>query len=251
MVYSGKIYETDGANPVAVHEADAVRPLAPIPHSPSFRIFRTDLVGLDDDGEERYLRSEPRFFYGNPGALAGASQLVNLPEFATEISVLPMLAAIIVSDAFRVDLEDADDLILGYTMVNMLFSRSDERLDRSLGAIGHSHDFGGVIGPVLTTPDELEDSVETAEFGRHYGLTTILRVNGVERQRGTTNDIPFTFAQAISFASQTCTLKTGDIIAIGPVVEASELPVNLEPGDEVHLAIEKLGALSLKLNNSQ
>jgi hypothetical protein len=35
------------------------------------------------------------------------------------------------------------------------------------------------------------------------------------------------------------------------VVDPAELPVEPGPGDEVQLAIEKLGALSLKLTHSQ
>jgi 2-keto-4-pentenoate hydratase/2-oxohepta-3-ene-1,7-dioic acid hydratase in catechol pathway len=243
MVYSGKIYETDGSQAVAVHEAEAVRPLSPIPHAPSLRIFRSDLQSVED--------VDPRFFYGNPGALVGASQLISPPETIVELGVLPMVAAVIVADAYRVDVEDADDLILGYTLVNMLVGRSDERLDRAAGAFGRSHDLGGAIGPVISTPDDLEDEVQTAEFGRRHALSAVLRINGVERERGNIVELPFTFAQAISYASQTCTLRTGDIFAMGPVVDESDSPVVLEPGDEVQLAIEKLGTLSLKLSNSQ
>jgi len=246
MVYSGKIYETNGAEAVAVHEAEAVRPLTPIPHAPSLRIFRTDLQSVAS-----YDQDDPRFFYGNPGALYGASQLISPPDTMVEIGVLPLLAAVLVADGFRVDMEDADDLILGFTMINLLVGRSDERIELQTGVLGRSHDIGGVIGPVLTTPDELEDSVETAEFGRRHSLTTVLRVNGVERQRGSTLDLPYTFAQAISSASQTCVLRTGDIFAMGPIVEPADEPVILDPGDEIHLAVEQLGALSLKLSHQQ
>lgn len=245
MVYSGKIYETDGANAIAMHEADAVRPLSPIPHAPSLRIFRTD-----PSGQER-SEPEPAFFYGNPGCLVGASQIVNPPEIDSTLEILPMVAAVIVTEAFRVDIEDADDLILGFTLVQMLVAQHEEFRERALGFLGRSHDLGGVIGPVLTTPDELEEEIHSAEFGRKYGLTSILRVNGVERERGTTLSMPYTFAQAISYASQTCTLKTGDIFAFGPIVSPSEEPTTVGPGDDVQLAIEKLGALSLKINFSQ
>lgn len=246
MVYSGKIYETDGANPIAVHEADAVRPLIPIPHAPSLRIFRTDWLGETDIDP-----SEARFFYGNPGALAGAGQIVNPPEEPSALSILPMVAAVIVADGYQLDLADADDLVLGYTMLLLLVNQTELRAEREMGAVGRSHDFGGVVGPVITTPDELEDSVLSAEFGRSYGLTSVLRVNGVERARGLTSDTPFTFAQAIRFASASCTLKTGDILAVGPAVDPEEADsIVVEPGDEVQLAVEKLGALSIHISQS-
>ena len=248
MVYSGKIYETDGANAVAVHEAESVRPLAPIPHAPSLRIFRTDLQPASFAGDEA---EDPTFFYGNPMCLVGASQLINFPDYVETLSFQPMVAAVLVGDAYQIDPEVADELILGITLLNLLVAKDRERVERLAGAIGASHDVGGAIGPVLTTPDELEDHVTDAEKGRQYGLSTVVRVNGVERMRGNLSDLPFTFAQAISHASQTCTLKAGDIIAIGPVVSPEKTPVLLDPGDEVQLAVENLGAISLKLSLRQ
>jgi 2-keto-4-pentenoate hydratase/2-oxohepta-3-ene-1,7-dioic acid hydratase in catechol pathway len=248
MVYSGKIYETDGAAPVAVHEADAVRPLAPIPHAPSLRLFRTDLQPATLAGEDG---EEPSFFYGNPMCLVGASQVINYPDFVEALGFQPMVAAVLVGDAYQVEPEAADDLILGITLLNLLVARDRERIELKVGAIGSSHDVGGAIGPVITTPDELEDNVVDATAGRRYGLSTVVRVNGVERMRGNLSDLPFSFAQAISAASQTCTLRSGDIIALGPVAAFEGAPVLLDAGDEVQLAIENLGAISLKLSLQQ
>ncbi len=244
MVYSGKIYETDGAAPVAVHEADAVRPLAPIPHAPSLRIFRSDLQPKTLSGEDA---EEARFFYSNPICLVGASQLITYPDFVDALTFQPMVAAILVGDAYQIDVQDADDLILGITLLNMLVAKDRERVELLCGAIGSSHDIGGAIGPVITTPDELEDHLVDQENGRKYGLSTVIRINGVERMRGDLSDLPFTFAQAISSASQSCTLKAGDIIAMGPVCIPEGNPLLLDPGDEIQLAVDNLGAISLKL----
>jgi 2-keto-4-pentenoate hydratase/2-oxohepta-3-ene-1,7-dioic acid hydratase in catechol pathway len=248
MVYSGKIYETDGAAPVAVHEADAIRPLAPIPHAPSLRIFRSDLQPIALAGDDA---EDPRFFYGNPMCLVGASQVINYPDFVEALGFQPMVAAVLVGDAYQIEPELADDLILGVTMLNLLVAKDRERGEIKAGAIGSSHDIGGAIGPVLTTPDELEDYVMDATKGRKYALSTVVRVNGVERMRGNLSELPFSFAQAISAASQTCTLKSGDIIAIGPVAVFEGAPVLLDAGDEVQLAVENLGAISLKLSLQQ
>ncbi len=245
MVYSGKIYETDGANPVAVHEAETIRPLAPVPHAPSLRFFRSDLqteIILDTDSED------PRFFYGNPATLVGASQMINFPESTMALGFEPYVAAVLVADAYQIPVELADDLILGFTLLNALVARDRERIELRIGAVGSSHDFGGAIGPVVTTPDELEDYVTDAAFGMRFALSAVIRINGVEQMRGNIENLPFTFAQAISAASQTCTLKAGDIIALGPIVDPEAEPILLDPGDEVQLAVENLGAISLKLS---
>lgn len=243
LVFGGKIYETDGANPVAVHEAADVRPLAPIPHAPTLRIFHSEfqselLAGEDPEG--------PAFFFGNPQALGGASSILPYPEWSTEVAVLPTIAVVIAGDVPVVDLEDADETILGYTMLLLLVAKDSERRERRIGAIGTSHNLGGVIGPVMTTPDELEEEVEDAEFGRRFSLATSLRVNGVEKGKGSVDEVGITFAQAISACTQGSPLRAGDLIALGPVVTPDD-PIYLEPGDEVSLAIEKLGTLSLKV----
>ncbi|MEZ0327469.1 MAG: fumarylacetoacetate hydrolase family protein [Fimbriimonas sp.] len=246
MVYSGKIYETSGAEAIAVHEAEAVRPLMPIPNAPSLRVFRSDLQpgiipGMDSE--------DPYYFYANPTALAGASQILNHPETLSEISVEPYLAAVVVTDAYQIDVETADDVILGFTMILLMVSHSAEREERRIGLIGRSHDLGGVLGPVVTTPDELEESLLDGEKGRTYALEAIIRVNGVERARGNTENLPYSFAQAISSASQNSPIRAGDLIAFGPLVDPED-PILLDPGDEVQLAVEKLGALSLKISRS-
>jgi 2-keto-4-pentenoate hydratase/2-oxohepta-3-ene-1,7-dioic acid hydratase in catechol pathway len=246
MVHAGRIYETDGATAIAVHQAADVRPLSPIPHAPSVRVFRTDLqpdilVGADAD--------DPLFFYANPSSLGGASQMVAYPDWCTELSVFPAVAVALVVDVPRIDVEEADDTILGYTLMSLLVARDAERRERRFGVLGRSHDVGGVLGPVLTTPEELEEDVEGDEFGRRFALTAVLRVNGVERGRGSMGDFPFTFAQAISAASQSTTLRAGDLLAIGPVAVPDE-PIVLEPGDQVQISVDKLGTLSLNIANS-
>jgi 2-keto-4-pentenoate hydratase/2-oxohepta-3-ene-1,7-dioic acid hydratase in catechol pathway len=62
---------------------------------------------------------------------------------------------------------------------------------------------------------------------------------------GDTMDFPFTFAQAISLASQAAPVRTGDVFILGPVVDPSM--IRLSPEDEVQLAVESLGTLSLKM----
>jgi 2-keto-4-pentenoate hydratase/2-oxohepta-3-ene-1,7-dioic acid hydratase in catechol pathway len=246
MVFSGRIYETNGAEAIGVHEADAVRPLTPVPQPGSLRLFRTDRqVQVSDTSSVE----DPSFFYGNPACLVGASQLINHPEWTPELGFDPYIAAVLVADGYKVDVDQADDMILGFTMINLLVARDVERIEAQSGiGFGRSHDLGAAIGPVITTPDELDDMVVNHGDGQGFRLSTVTRVNGVEVGRGNVEDLPFTFAQAISAASQSCTLRAGDVIALGPIVDASEEPVTLRPGDEVQISVEVLGTLSLKLN---
>ena len=239
-MHNGRVYETDGANPVAVHEADQIRPLSPVGQPPSMRVFRCR-PGLIDADET------PAYFYAAPTALLGASPIIPVPEFVLELDYEPYIAAVIAVDGHNVPVEDADDVILGYTLVNMLVSRDAERHERRVGAgPGRSYDIAIPVGPVLTTPDEMEDVVETAEHGRRFKLTAVTRVNGIERRRGDILDLPFTFAQAISAASETTPVRAGDLIALGPIA-LGENGDYLASGDEVQVAVEKLGTLALRV----
>lgn len=240
IVYSGKVYETDGANAIAVHEADQIRPLSPVGQPPTIRVFRW-LPGLIEPDET------PAYFYGAPTALVGASPIIPKPESVGELDYEPYAVAVLAADASNVPLEEADDLVLGYTLMNVLVSRDIERYEKRVGSgPGRSYDLAIPIGPVLTTPDELNDFVETEEHGRRLKLSAVTRVNGVEKRRGNLVDLPFTFAQAIAFASENTQLKTGDIFAIGPIALEDETEF-LTPGDEVQLAVENLGTLAFRI----
>ena len=246
MVFSGRVYETDGAQAIGVYEADAVRPLSPVPQPTSLRLFRHDAQMPSTSGP---LPEEPSFFYGNPGCLVSASQLVNHPEFTPELGFDPYLGVVLVADAYKIDVEQADEAILGFTILNLLVARDVERIERQFGlGYGRSHDIGAAFGPVITTPDELEDVATSVGDGKGYQLSDVTRVNGVEIARGNVDDLPFTAAQAISAASQSCTLRSGDLFALGPLVSEGDEPVNLRAADEVQVSVEILGTLSLKLN---
>ena len=81
-------------------------------------------------------------------------------------------------------------------------------------------------------------------------------MNGELRQSSNTDDMIFTVAQIVSYASQHFTLKPGDIFFTGTpsgVVAgmAPEKQVWLKPGDQVSCSIEKCGELRFSLAGSQ
>lgn len=237
MVFSGRIYETDGAQAVGVHEPEAVRPLPPVPQASSLRIFRSGSQPLLED-------AEPAFFYGNPGAVVGASTIVNVPTYVADLSFEAYLVAVMVAGGYDIPVDEADDHVLGVSIGIALVDRGAMRNE---GLFGRSHDLGIGVGPVVTTPDELDDFLASQEFGRHYRLGAIARVNGVERARGNAEELPFTIAQAVAAASRSCTLREGDLLALGPLCDTPD-DVRLEGGDEINVSVENLGALSLTLS---
>ncbi len=243
IVHNGKIYETDGTNPIAVHEAADVRPLPPVGLPPTVRFFRISDTELAIEPE-----TQPLYFYGNPGVLIGASQIVSLPDLTGELDYEPYLACVVAQEGLGIAVDQADSYILGYTILNALVMRDVERAEARAGCgPGRSRDYAMALGPVITTPEELDDALVDEEKGRRHKLSAVARVNGVERRRGDVQDLPYSFAELISFASETSPVRAGDIIAIGPLVLSEESFRALENGDEISVAVEKLGTLSTKI----
>ncbi len=232
MIHSGKIYETDGANAVAVHLPDAIRPLSPVPHAPSLRYFRFSPREWDLD--------MPDYTYGNPASIIGPSQEIELPGHVLRAGIDACLAVIVVTDGSRIDVQEADDYILGLSLMLTVSARDLEEV----GVFGRAWDIANALGPVVTTLEELEDLVVNSEKGRHYGLEAVLRVNGVERERSSTSELEVTGALALSVASQSSPVRAGDVFALGPVVSLDQV----QPGDEIQFAVDSLGTLSLKLS---
>lgn len=238
MVFNGRIYETKGAEAVGVHEPDEVRPLAPVPQAGALRFFRNQNQPFTEE-------PDPTFFYGNPAAVVGASTVVNIPTYLVDLTFEAYLAAVLVAGGYDIPVEEADDHVLGLTIMIALVDRSALRNE---GIFGRSHDLGIGLGPVVTTPDELDGNVVDQHFGRRYKLNAAARINSVERARGDAEDLPYTVAQAVSAASRSCTLREGDVLALGPLCDIPD-DVRLEGGDEITVAVENLGALSLKLSH--
>lgn len=134
------------------------------------------------------------------------------------------LVVVIGKGGRNIRLEDALDHVAGYTLGLDITLRGPE--DRSLRK---SLDSFSVLGPWITTPDEIDDP---------NNLALSLSVNGEPRQDATTADLIFNVQQLIEYASAHYALCPGDVIytgtpeGVGPIV----------PGDVVDFMVEKVGA---------
>jgi fumarylacetoacetate (FAA) hydrolase len=121
-------------------------------------------------------------------------------------------------------------------------------------------DFSTVIGPMLVTPDELEEYLvppKENHTGNAYNLAMKCWVNGVQVSEGNFGDMDWTFAEIIERSSYGVQLYPGDIIGSGTAGTGCFLELNgtgklndpeykeqwLQEGDEVEMEIENLGRL--------
>lgn len=242
IVHGGKLYETEGTQPVAIYEADQVKLLSPIGLVPSVR-----LAGYDWQPSpiEPVDPSEVFYWYGNPSAIFGPNRVLELPQPVARLSFRPYLAAITASDAQAVEFDQGDEYLLGFTIVNVFVSVDLEQEERRFGfGKGRSSDLGIAIGPVLTTPDEFDDVTVSDEFGRRFAGPWTAKVNGVEMMTGSSEMVLYTASQLLSAASYSAPVRSGEILALGPVFDApiGEFPT-LKSGDTVEVSGDKLGTL--------
>jgi len=101
--------------------------------------------------------------------------------------------------------------------------------------LGKSLDTFGPIGPVLVSPDELDNP-------NSLGLECI--INGEVRQKNNTSDLIFDAPTLVSYLYQLVTLKTGDLIFTGtPSGVGAPDGRFLKDGDVVTTTIEGLGSI--------
>jgi fumarylacetoacetate (FAA) hydrolase len=98
------------------------------------------------------------------------------------------------------------------------------------------------------TPDEVMAGRAPGMTGPDLAMTAA--VNGTETSRGSWSSAHFSFGQMVARASADVRLRPGDLLGSGTVgtgclLEMRDTTIGryLEPGDEVVLQIERLGAL--------
>ncbi len=146
------------------------------------------------------------------------------------------LAAILGKDAKNVTREDAEDYVIGYTILNDISAR-DIQSKHQQWYFGKSMDEFTPIGPWIVTKDELgwKPSVGIRSF-----------VNGELRQDATTDMMIKDVDEVIAELSKGMTLKAGTIIALGTpagVGAAQNPPQFMKTGDVIRCEIDGIGVL--------
>lgn len=231
---------------------DEVRLMAPLTRPNTVRAFDAFEQHVEALARNRGLLIPPEWYefpafsFANPGAIYGPDADVHMPRTAA-LDYALNLACVIGRAGRDIAEQDAEYYIAGYTIMNDWSARDLERVERAVGlGLAKAKDFATSLGPVLVTPDELEDRL--LPDGR-YNLTMLARVNGAQRSRGNFRDVYYTFAQMIAHASRDATLYPGDVLGSGAIGGGCLLELTadngpwLEMGDEVELEIGGLGLL--------
>lgn len=171
----------------------------------------------------------PLLFLKPPSCLIPHGAQIVFPPGADRVDYEGEIALVIGRRCRDVPEEQAFDHLLGVTAFNDVTERSWQQSDGQWARAKGCDSFGP-CGPYIDT--------SPAEALREGGvnrtpLTVTTQLNGAEVQRGSIEELTFSFAYLISYASRYMTLEAGDIIATGTPAGVGQL----QPGDEVSVEL--------------
>jgi 2-keto-4-pentenoate hydratase/2-oxohepta-3-ene-1,7-dioic acid hydratase in catechol pathway len=180
----------------------------------------------------------PVFFNKQTTCVVGPGADVHMPKVSTFLDYEAELAVVIGKRCRHVPVEQAPEVIAGYTCANDVSVRDWQGRAQTM-TIGKSFDTHGPLGPWLVTGDELGDP---------HDLRIRCTVNDEVRQDASTGGMVFDCFQQVSHLSEAFTLEPGDVIATGTPsgVGLGRQPVRdnlLHVGDTVRVEIEGIGEL--------
>jgi fumarylacetoacetate (FAA) hydrolase len=241
--------------------------LAPVPQPTSCRdgyAFRQHVAAARRNRKVDMIAEfdqYPIFYFTNHNAVQGPGDIRCMPDHFQKLDFELEAAIVIGKKGRNIKAEDADQYIAGYMIMNDMSARTlqMEEMLLNLGP-AKGKDFSTVIGPMLVTPDELEQyriSAKPNHVGNSYDLKMVCRVNGVQVSEGSVGDMDWTFAEIIERCAYGVDILPGDVIGSGTVGTGCFLELNgtgllndpnykvqwLQPGDVVEMEIEGLGLL--------
>jgi 2-keto-4-pentenoate hydratase/2-oxohepta-3-ene-1,7-dioic acid hydratase in catechol pathway len=184
--------------------------------------------------------TEPVFFCKLRSAVIGPDEPIRIPTPETHTDWEAELCIIIGKPAYRVPAERAHEYIFGYTMINDVSARDVMEREPLQITLCKCPDTFCPLGPHIVTSDEVPD-VNT------HPLELSTRVNGVYKQRATTDTMIYSIPTLLEFLTRTVTLQPGDLMSTGTAggTGVGRTPQEfLHPGDTVTVGTTGIGYLS-------
>lgn len=212
------------------HRLGDVKLLAPVlPRSKVVGIGRNYAAHAAEMGND--VPTEPLMFLKPNTSVVGPGDPIWYPPQTSNLHYEGELAVVIGRICRDVPVEQATDVIFGYTIANDVtardLQRSDVQFTRAKG-----FDSFCPLGPWVETdldPQTFKD-----------GVRVQTHLNGDVVQDGSTADLIFDIPTLIAHVSSVMTLLPGDVILTGTPEGVGPMQV----GDEVEISIEGLGSLA-------
>jgi len=208
--------------------------LAPIP-----RPGKVVCVGLnykDHAAETGATPPERPMLFGKAATcVVGPGRDIEMPAGDVKLDYEAELAVVIGALGRHLTKEQAPSVIGGYACFNDVSERIAQKTDGQFFR-GKSFDTFGPFGPLIATPDEIDDP-------QH--LTIRCLVNDEVRQDSSTSAMIFSINHIVAYCSRAFTLEPGDVIATGtPSGVGAGSGRFLQRSDTVSVEVEGLGTLT-------
>jgi 2-keto-4-pentenoate hydratase/2-oxohepta-3-ene-1,7-dioic acid hydratase in catechol pathway len=174
--------------------------------------------------------AEPLIFLKPSTSVIGPGDDIVYPPSSQQVDYESEMAIVIGTEAKDVPEKEALGYILGYTCLNDVTARDQQRTDKQWTR-AKSYDTFAPIGPHIET--ELDPGNQLVES----------YLNGECKQRVSTADLIFPVPRLVSFISRVMTLLPGDIIATGTPAGIGPM----SPGDVIEIKISGIGTLKNKV----
>ncbi len=172
------------------------------------------------------LPKEPLLFLKPPTSLLPHRGEIKLPLQSHEVHYEGELALVIKTRATAIRAQEAEEYILGYTILNDVTARDLQRQERIYTRCKGFDTFAPVGPHIVSGLDPLRLHLKTF-------------VNGVLKQSSPCDDMIFRIPQLLEFISSIMTLVPGDIVTTGTPSGVGAL----HQGDTVRVEISGIGAL--------
>lgn len=196
-------------------------------------------IGLnyrDHAAEQKVAPPErPLLFSKCVTALCGPETPIFKPPETEKLDYECELCVIMGVGGYRIPEAEARSHIFGYTILNDVSARDCQFGDKQWYR-GKSFPTFAPTGPVIVSADAFDP--DAASLGT--------RVNGQDRQKGSTRDMVFGVYALVAAVSNVTPLEPGDLIATGTPAGVGvfrQPPLFLQPGDIVECWIEGIGTL--------
>jgi 2-keto-4-pentenoate hydratase/2-oxohepta-3-ene-1,7-dioic acid hydratase in catechol pathway len=198
-------------------------------------------IGLNyrDHAEEQgtELPAAPLLFAKWTNTLIGPGEPIVIPPITKQVDYEAELGVVIGERVRGASAENALEAVAGFLCLNDVSAR-DLQFSDGQWVRGKSLDTFCPVGPELVAAADVPDA---------QALAIRAVVNGEVLQDSNTSNMIFSVAEIVAYVSRAITLEPGDLIATGTpagVGAFRDPPVWLEPGDEVTIEIDQLGALT-------
>jgi 2-keto-4-pentenoate hydratase/2-oxohepta-3-ene-1,7-dioic acid hydratase in catechol pathway len=226
-IFSGDMFGDNHSTKKTV-PLSSVKLLTPCTPKKMLALWNNFLLRAEKEGLTR--PPHPLYFCKtNNSYLATEETIIHPGHYDGPVVFEGELGIVIGKDCKEIGVDQIDNYIFGYTIVNDVTARTVLKADPTFTQWGRakSYDTFAPFGPVIVSGIEPDKLI----------VRTL--INGVEKQNYPVSDMFYRPRQIASQLSHNATLNTGDIIACGTSIGAEPMP----RGCKVEVEIQGIGIL--------